>query len=443
LIPDGAGGVILHTNIGGGGDEHRRIDAGGNILWTRYDLSWYASVHSIKMVASEENIFYMGFRFVGYGEVAHVWGQRVDMRGDHYWPTWPEQRGAMFNLNVPEWEYSGGPDYKYKLYNFYALHLLREPDMPYPKTHKLYISVLDTTGNRVLGDEGFLIHRLFGWSPYDYTDLVLLDDGGMAAVFERDYFPSSSPRYSVLAKRANPDGSLGGPLHLLVELIPENPQIQIPAQGGSFHFDVAIADTYEVESKFDSWIEVTLPNGDTREIALREGLHLEPQTVISHGDLVQNVPSWAPTGEYTYTLYVGDHDYPEWYWANDSFEFEKLEGSESETTLGGWHLAGWDRKERLAKGEADLPEEMVLVHSYPNPFNPTTVLSYKLQVACFVRLEIYDVSGRLVESPLHHVWREAGIHEVVFDGSTLASGIYLYRLEAGGFETTGKMILIR
>ncbi|MFH1735375.1 MAG: hypothetical protein ABIE92_11745, partial [bacterium] len=129
---------------------------------------------------------------------------------------------------------------------------------------------------------------------------------------------------NVHAKRVNPDGTLGGPLHLLVDLEPESSSIQIPPTGGSFTYNVAIGDTYVVHSDFDAWVEVTLPGGDTREITVREGIHIDSNSVLERFDLVQNVPEWAPAGDYTYTLYVGDHDYPDWFWAKDEFSFEKL-----------------------------------------------------------------------------------------------------------------------
>jgi agmatine/peptidylarginine deiminase len=79
---------------------------------------------------------------------------------------------------------------------------------------------------------------------------------------------------------------------------------------------------------------------------------------------------------------------------------------------------------------------------YPNPFNPTTVISYQLPDASHVQLVVYDISGRLV-TELVNGMRDAGIHEVTFDATGLASGIYLYRMEAGKFETSGKMVLMK
>jgi hypothetical protein len=57
-------------------------------------------------------------------------------------------------------------------------------------------------------------------------------------------------------------------------------------------------------------------------------------------------------------------------------------------------------------------------------------------------LSVYDVNGRLVET-LVNGHRSAGVHDVTFDASSLSSGVYLYRLEAGDFNATGKMILMK
>jgi len=78
----------------------------------------------------------------------------------------------------------------------------------------------------------------------------------------------------------------------------------------------------------------------------------------------------------------------------------------------------------------------------PNPFNPTTVLSYQLQDASQVNLTVYETAGRLV-AELVNGHREVGVHEVTFNGSGLSSGIYIYRLTADNQTVTGKMVLMK
>jgi hypothetical protein len=84
-----------------------------------------------------------------------------------------------------------------------------------------------------------------------------------------------------------------------------------------------------------------------------------------------------------------------------------------------------------------------LVHGlHPNPFNPTTTISYQLSAASRVNLSVYDITGRKV-AELVNGWRDAGMHEVTFDASSLVSGVYLYHLEAGQFKAHGKMVLMK
>jgi hypothetical protein len=92
-----------------------------------------------------------------------------------------------------------------------------------------------------------------------------------------------------------------------------------------------------------------------------------------------------------------------------------------------------------------LPSAPFSLHrNTPNPFNPRTTITYHLPEAGRVDLSIYDPAGRLVERIVDE-WQRAGSHSAVWsprDGS-VASGIYLYRLESGGFAHVRKMTLIR
>lgn len=88
------------------------------------------------------------------------------------------------------------------------------------------------------------------------------------------------------------------------------------------------------------------------------------------------------------------------------------------------------------------PLSFYLAQNYPNPFNPTTTIEYGLKTAGNVTLVIYNTLGQqiqsLVDSP-----QQAGHYQIQLDGSTLASGLYIYRLETAGFVATKKMVLIK
>ena len=92
--------------------------------------------------------------------------------------------------------------------------------------------------------------------------------------------------------------------------------------------------------------------------------------------------------------------------------------------------------------EGSVPQSNALLFNYPNPFNPTTAISYQLQAASYVELTIYDIKGREV-AKLVNGWKVAGVYEVVFDGGEFSSGIYFARLTVNGFGETQKMVLIR
>jgi hypothetical protein len=83
-----------------------------------------------------------------------------------------------------------------------------------------------------------------------------------------------------------------------------------------------------------------------------------------------------------------------------------------------------------------------LGQNFPNPFNPTTTMSYQLSANCYVTLKVYDVLGREVATLLDGKMSE-GDHEVVWDASGFPSGIYLYRLETSGFVQTKRMLLLK
>lgn len=89
-----------------------------------------------------------------------------------------------------------------------------------------------------------------------------------------------------------------------------------------------------------------------------------------------------------------------------------------------------------------IPESPLLLSNYPNPFNPSTMISFQVQQAVNVSLKVYDIQGRLVATLLDGM-SQPGLHLVNFDGSNLASGMYIYTLQAGSQITSGRMTLVK
>lgn len=88
-----------------------------------------------------------------------------------------------------------------------------------------------------------------------------------------------------------------------------------------------------------------------------------------------------------------------------------------------------------------VPEAFALLQNYPNPFNPGTTIRYELPVSADVQLSVFDMLGNEVRV-LAKGTRNAGAHEVMFDATGLSSGVYLYRLTAGGFMYSRRMLLL-
>ena len=89
-----------------------------------------------------------------------------------------------------------------------------------------------------------------------------------------------------------------------------------------------------------------------------------------------------------------------------------------------------------------IPEEFLLRQNYPNPFNPVTIIWYGVPEQTHVTLRIYDALGRVVVTLVNGV-QEPGFKSVVFDAGTLSGGVYFYRLQAGKFVETRKLVLLR
>jgi hypothetical protein len=89
----------------------------------------------------------------------------------------------------------------------------------------------------------------------------------------------------------------------------------------------------------------------------------------------------------------------------------------------------------------NVPASYTLSQNYPNPFNPVTIIKFELPKASQVSLCVFDILGRQV-SVLMNEKKNAGVHAVKFDGSNHASGVYFYRLQAGTYVETKKLLLL-
>ncbi len=221
----------------------------------------------------------------------------------------------------------------------------------------------------------------------------------------------------------------------------------VPAGGGDLIFDVFVESQELSPVNFDGWLEIAYEGGTPTTVANRYFADFQSGWTINRPDMFYPISTSYAAGNYTFAGKVGEH--PDLAWDESSFPFVK-EGTDNVVGFIPYlpDVEFPNPFDEISKGEGlagrgDLaPTEFVLLSAYPNPFNPSTAISYQLSALSFVNLAVYDVSGRQV-AELINGWRDVGVHEVTFDASNLASGIYFYRIEAGDFTAVRKMVLMK
>ena len=91
---------------------------------------------------------------------------------------------------------------------------------------------------------------------------------------------------------------------------------------------------------------------------------------------------------------------------------------------------------------SELPTEFALEQNYPNPFNPSTTFKYEIPKESYITLKVYDILGREVAT-LVNGQQKAGYYEIDWNASNNSSGVYFYKIQAGGFVDTKKMIWVK
>jgi len=101
-------------------------------------------------------------------------------------------------------------------------------------------------------------------------------------------------------------------------------------------------------------------------------------------------------------------------------------------------------KDKIVKNDLNIPSEYALYQNYPNPFNPTTTIKYSIPQNSMVKLAVYDILGREI-SVLVNELQKAGNYSTILNASefNLPSGVYFYRINAGSFSQTKRLVLLK
>ena len=224
---------------------------------------------------------------------------------------------------------------------------------------------------------------------------------------------------------------------LRVKLIPRYPPYILPAGGGIMHITAEVENNADSGIVFDAWTEIILPNGHTYgPLVLYRSLFILPARVM-RASFSQLIPSFAPSGDYAYVGKCGD--YPDSVMAEDSFPFIKVPGDDASSHYHNWAVSGgFESGDEISIHNS----QFTILNSSPNPFNPATAITFHLPAASEVKLSVYDIAGREVASLVNgHL--SSGHHEIAFNGTELASGVYFAALEAGGVKQVRKMLLVK
>jgi glucose/arabinose dehydrogenase len=223
---------------------------------------------------------------------------------------------------------------------------------------------------------------------------------------------------------------------------PNPPPILIPAEGGTIVFSANVANNETAAQQnyavFDFWTDLVLPNQTVISPFLQYFENkLRPGESLDWGLQTLEIPGNYPAGNYLLEGHIGH--FPEEPWFTTQIPFSKLVSTNPQ--VGSTSINGFANG--VTSGNAEiLPARIELMNAYPNPFNPETVLRFVLPEAAHVNLTVFDISGRQVATLVNGM-QEAGVHQVAFQGSSLPSGVYIYRFQSGDFTTVNKMTLIK
>ncbi len=127
---------------------------------------------------------------------------------------------------------------------------------------------------------------------------------------------------------------------------------------------------------------------------------------------------------------------------SDGFIFAGVSGYEGTRQNGIWKCPISSMITSVEKNQNNILNHFELKQNYPNPFNPATKIKYQLASSGIVSLKVYDILGREVATLVNET-KSAGNYEANFNAANLSSGIYLYKIQAGNFTESKKMILLK
>ncbi|MFH1861269.1 MAG: right-handed parallel beta-helix repeat-containing protein, partial [bacterium] len=221
-----------------------------------------------------------------------------------------------------------------------------------------------------------------------------------------------------------------------VQLTPHDAPVELSINGGDFGYSIALTNIDSVLHASTVWCEIITPTGGIIGPVLGPvAVNIGASAMILR-NRSQAVAPGLSIGEYVYKAYVVAADDT----ASDSFEFT----IDSVTTVPEMEFSNTSNPVNpdMSGCQEPLPDAYSLWQNVPNPFNPSTRIGFVLPEDALVNLEVFDLAGRRV-GVLVNGWRSPGYHGFVFDGSSLAAGVYFYSLTATSLSSQVKFVAVK
>jgi hypothetical protein len=478
IVSDGSdGAIITWEDLRLGSGKHniysQHIDRYGREQWTSHGVAITSYTTQQPWLYSTSISDRRGGAIITWTYNNKVYAQRIDSTGTRQWAT---DGLLLMSVSTP-WEYSvvsdGGGG---------AIVFWKNRALGGPYYFPWYAQRIDSTGTIVWGANGIQV------SPTTTATCVASEDisGGAIVVFTD--IPTD-PGQKVCLQRIGPDGSLRWPLngmqldtvvtwaakfsHQIVQdnagaimigwLVQYNgvPNYDlfvqradtagvIKWQSGGVHIAGSIAQTdyFLVGTKTRRTIVLYPASRNEYRAQYFDSTGILPWSAsgvpVNHGPYMENsgIHAVADNGNGAIVVFANTN------WevrGNTQYVYRHIYAQRLNETggLGEGIVTG------VNDGHSTLPQEFKLMQNYPNPFNPSTTIKFRLPVMSNVTVRIYNVLGQLVKELTNGI-KTAGEHSVVWNTSSIASGVYFCRFEAFGttnakqsFTQVRKMILLK
>ncbi len=173
---------------------------------------------------------------------------------------------------------------------------------------------------------------------------------------------------------------------------------------------------------------------DIRDAAL---YHIQIYDIIGIPNLEPEDEDFVIPSEYIYPENTPLRSSKTYYWRVRAYD-----GTEWGSWSDFWLFTTADIGSDTPPNGNNTPATFSISQNYPNPFNPSTVIKFSLPKQVFVKLAVYDVLGQEI-ALLENEIKSAGNYSVRWDAGNIPSGVYIYKITAGNFEKTMKMILLK